>query len=200
MNSSTVDTGLEGAIVTSATTGARPPRMIPLASSWTKDPQTGEGWESSTAWHPRPAELGEELQALFDAGKEEVFEDGMESEFSAGLVALISRYRNDALAELAYFIVYEKVNAEVASEALRWLGLINHPSSYQWRLWLLERSLRCSSARVRDGASLGIAFLGDSDAIPYIKHAIQQEPVKELREDMQQVLLQLESSHRCRTS
>jgi len=121
------------------------------------------------------------------SGRDEIFEDGIESEFSRGLVGLIKKYGNDALAELAYFIVYEKVSAEVAGEALRWLGLLEHPLSYHWRLWLLERSLRSSSARIRDCAVLGLAFLDDPHAIPYLRRAVDGEPVKELRADMNQL-------------
>jgi hypothetical protein len=169
-------------------------------SSWTKPPQPEELSENATGLHDRPPELAEGLRAILASGKEQVFEDGMESDFSKALIALIRTYGNDTLAEFAYFIVYEKVNAEVASEALRWLGLMNHPLSYSWRLWLLERSLGSSSARIRDGAALGLAFLDDPAAIPHIKLAIQREPVAELRQDLGQVLAQLESSDRCHSS
>ena len=95
---------------------------------------------------------------------------------------------------LAYLIVYEKVNAEIASEALRWLGRMDHPVSYHYRLWLLERGLRCSSAIVRDGATLGLASLDDHHAVTYLKQTIQREPCEELRKDMGQVLIQLENN------
>jgi hypothetical protein len=150
--------------------------------------------------HDRPPELVESFRCLLISGRDEIFEDGMESEFSKNLIDLIKRYGNDALAELAYFIVYEKVSTEVTGEALRWLGLMDHPLSYHWRLWLLERSLSSRSARIRDGAVLGLAFLDDPDAIPYVRQAADREPVKELRSDMEQVLVQLESGLRCHSS
>jgi hypothetical protein len=67
-------------------------------------------------------------------------------------------------------------------------------------LWLLERSLGSRSSRIRDGAVLGLAFLDDAAAIPYLRQVIDREPVKELRADMEQVLAQLESSLRCHSS
>jgi len=162
--------------------------------------------ESSTAPPERADEVGKKaeirkrIEALFGAAKEEFFEDGMESEFSRGLVSLVRQYSNRAIDVLVHLLGSDQVNAEVASEALRWLGRMDHPPSYYSRLWLLERSLRCSSARVRDGAALGLSFLDDPDAITYLKQTIEREPVEELRRDMEQVLAQLESTRLCRLS
>jgi HEAT repeat protein len=149
------------------------------------------------------ASIEEVLQSIlitFDKAKEQVFEDGMESDFSKELVSFIKNYSNIAVRMLTDLILNEEVNAEVASEALRWLGQIEDPKTYSHRLWLLEQSLYCSSARVRDGAALGLAFLDDPHAIPDLREAIQREPYPELREDLEQVLEQLENSHRCRSS
>lgn len=132
-----------------------------------------------------------ELETLFITGKEDYFEDGCESNFSRGLISCVQKYGNDAIEAITCFIVYEKISPEVASEALRWLGEINHPESYKFRLWLLERSLNCPSSRVRDGAILGLSYLNDPHAITYLEQAIEQEKIMELREDMKQVLAQL---------
>lgn len=176
------------------------PRRMREDSSWTKYSIPDEPSENATRVHDRPPELTESFRALLMAGKDQIFEDGIESEFSKDLIRLIKKYGNDALAELAYFIVYEKASAEVTAEALRWLGLMDHLPSYHWRLWLLERSICSRSARIRDGAALGLAFLDDPDAIPYLRQAVDREPVKELRADMQQVLTQLESGLQCHSS
>lgn len=181
------------------------PKPVPLLDvSWTADTpkeyEKTEWLENSTAQQEHPEDVDRKIETLFAAAKEQDFEDGMESEFSKELVSLIKKYGNDAMEGLAYFIVYEKVNAEVASEALRWLGRIDSTRSYHFRLWLLERSLFCSTERVRDGAALGLASLDDPHAIIYLKQAIQWESCTELLEDMEQVLAQLESTRRCRLS
>ena len=175
------------------------PKPVPLGAPWTEDPRK-EHLENSTAQQERLEEIDQKIEALFEAAKEQVFEDGMESEFSKELVSLVKKYGNAAMKVIADLIIYEKINAEVASEALRWLGRMDHPASYSYRLWLLERSLRCSSARVRDGAVLGLASLDDPHAITHLKEAIQREECNELREDMEQVLAQLESTHQCHLS
>lgn len=178
----------------------RRPRPKLEPPPWTTFLQQDVRLENSTAQSEVHKDLDQKILALFEAAKEQNFEDGMESEFSKGLVDVVKNYGVAAIEALAPLIIDEKVNPEVASEALRWLGRINHPVSYHRRLWLLERSLRCSSARVRDGATLGLAFLDDPHAITYLRQAIQQEKISELRADMEQVLAQLESTHRCHFS
>ncbi|MEK7400298.1 MAG: HEAT repeat domain-containing protein, partial [Candidatus Poribacteria bacterium] len=133
---------------------------------------------------------------LFTIDREEIFEDGMESDFSKELFYAIQKYGDPVIEILAELMDYEGVNIEIASEAMRWLGHIDHPPTYNKRLWLLERSLQHDSARVRDGALLGLSSLDDPDAIPYLKEAIETEKCKELREDMERTLLELENLER----
>lgn len=150
--------------------------------------------DSSTAKKETPEETDEAVMALFRAAKEEVFEDGMESEFSRELVRLVKKYGSVALDLMGSLIISEeRVNPEIASEALRWLGRMEHAQTYRARLLLLEHGLRCSSPRVRDGALLGLASLDDPDSIPHIRLAVEWEQVEELREDMELVLAQLEN-------
>jgi hypothetical protein len=175
------------------------PRLIRQSAPWTKGPQK-EHLENSTEQKERPEEIDQEIEGLFEIAKEQIFEDGIESEFSRGLISIIKEYGNDAMIVIANLIVTDQVNAEVASEALRWLGHIDHPKTYRYRLWVLERSLYCSSVRIRDGAVLGLSFLNDPHAISYLKRAIERETCKELRRDMEQVLAHLENTQQCRSS
>lgn len=173
--------------------------------AWTKDPQSeiiehSEPMENSTTYQESLEEVKYLLDALFRASKEEVFEDGMESYFSRGLVAVIEKYGNDAIKALVSPLIDEAVAAETASEALRWLGHMDHPPTYRLRLLLLKACLKSRLARVRDGAALGLSFLDDPDAIPELKDAVQAEPIKELRKNIEQVVDQLEKTSRCRFS
>lgn len=156
--------------------------------------------ENSTVQKEPPEEIDQEIEGLFEIAKEQIFEDGMESEFSRELISIIKEYGNDAMIVIANLIVTDQVNAEVASEALRWLGHVDHPKTYRYRLWVLERSLYCSSVRIRDGAVLSLSFLNDPHAISYLKQAIERETCKELREDMEQVLAHLENTQQCHSS
>jgi len=139
-------------------------------------------------------EIQRKTTALFEAAKDQYFEDGMESAFSNELVAFIEKHGEAAVKAITHLITSEIVNVEVAAEALRWLGRMDHAPTHNARLRLLERSLFCSSAGVRDGAVLGLASMDDPHAITYLEQAIQREKHAELREDFQQVLTQLETS------
>ena len=153
--------------------------------------------ENTTAPQEGQAEVKQKIKELFSKFQDEIFEDGMESEFSKELIKLIVKYDEQALDELTIHILNKDVNEEIASDALRWLGRIEHTSSYNKRLWLLERSLFSFSARIRDAAAVSLASLDDPHAIRFIQIAIEKEPYAELCEDMQQVVAQLESTLQC---
>jgi hypothetical protein len=138
--------------------------------------------------------LGEIIKALFQKVQSITFEDGMENYFSRELVCLVRQYGKTATEVITTLIVNDNVGIEVAAEALRWLGRMDHPPSRYDRSWLLERSLFSTSVLVRDGAALGLASLDDPHAIPYLQQAIEREKYASLREDLKQVLAQLEST------
>ena len=149
--------------------------------------------DNSTTRQEQISEFNKEVDNLFDLASEEEFEDGMESEFSRTLISFIIEHGNNSIEILAPIFMNEKANAEIISEALRWIGRIEHPETKNIRLWLLERCLFCSSPLVRDGAILGLASMNDPTAIYFLRKAISKESIKELREDMKDVMFQLEA-------
>lgn len=148
--------------------------------------------ESATDLYEIPNIIYSKAEFILWSTKGEFFEDGMESMLSRQLSSFIKEHGSDALEALTYLLVYERVNLDVAGEALRWLGRLDHAESYQYRRWLLERCLKSSSSHVKDGALLGLASMDDKHAIPYLKAAIDNEASSELKADMVQVLEQLE--------
>ena len=83
---------------------------------------------------------------------------------------------------------------------MRLFGRIDHPSTHKKRMSALIRGLQHPLPRVRDGAALGLASLDNPQATPALRRAIKQEQCEELREDMEQVLEQLESAYQCHSS
>jgi len=151
--------------------------------------------ENSTVQPEHPVRIPRGINTLFEEAREQDFEDGIESEFSYKLGSLIREYDNSAVSEIAHLITNEMVSPEVSAEALLCLGNMDHAPTYSYRLWLLERSLSLSSSRIRDRAALGLASMSNPQAIPYIKEAIGRETCTELREDMGQVLAELEANN-----
>lgn len=146
-----------------------------------------------TSEHPSADNLSDQLERLFQCSRYQVFEDGMESDFSRQLTFFILYYRHDALSELSSLLGSTAVAPEVSAEALRWIGRLHDPSTKPHRLWLLERTLSSGNPVIRDGAIVGLAALDDRRAIVYVARAIEVEPLPELRNDLIQLLKQLES-------
>lgn len=141
-----------------------------------------------------PESLAEELRRIFFEAREEVFEDGMESNFSRKLSVLIEEHKEQAIKFAAEYMDSEEVDEEVASELLRQLGHSRHEPTYTSRLVLLVRGLQNKSSMVRDGAILGLASLDDPKVIPDVEEAVVREQDPELRDDMNDVLEQLRAT------
>jgi HEAT repeat protein len=141
--------------------------------------------------------VSETLRKIFKAASEEIFEDGMENDFSRALVSLLTTHGERALDRLAPLLTDYRVNEEIAAEAIRWLGRIDEDSSYTKRLWLLERCLYSDSVRIRDAALLGLASLDDPGALPYLRGAMAMESCDEIKLDMEDVEKQLQRTSQC---
>ena len=140
------------------------------------------------------------LERVLRDGFLEVFEYGMESDFSRGLEYLIRRHSNDAVAELDRLLEQGQGDQEVREEALLQLGSIEHKPTHHSRLSLLIKYLGSDLVSVRDSAALGIAAIDDPVAIGSLHYAVQVEKSERLRRDLQLVLDQLAATLGCRTS
>jgi len=148
--------------------------------------------DNVTAEQRVSSQTRQEIEQLITRNSGEVFEDGRASEFSRKLIEYIEHYGNKTIEILAEAVRGERVNVENAAEAMRWLGHISHPPTYDKRLWLLERSLHHPSYRIRDGAIRGLESLDDPHAIPSLKEAIQIEHYEELCSDMEYLVVDLQ--------
>lgn len=136
--------------------------------------------------------IEDEINSIFNNARDEIFEDGIESNFSHLLINFILKYNEVSIDVISTIILNNQSNSWIISEALRWIGKLNHPQTHHVRLNLLERCLFSESYYIRDGAILGIEFLNDKSAIDTIKLAIEKEDIPELKEYMSQVIYFLE--------
>ncbi|NOT24083.1 MAG: HEAT repeat domain-containing protein [Nitrospiraceae bacterium] len=146
----------------------------------------------SVGGHDGGRNLYETMITLFATARQEDFEDGVHTEFSRELVHVVEMLGTTAIEVVASIILKDKANPAVLAEALKWISHVDQPRSYAFRLWLLEKSLQSASPRIRDAASLGIAAADDPHSIPAVKSAIERETCQELRDDLAQVLRQLD--------
>jgi len=133
-----------------------------------------------------------DVRREFSAARDEVFEDGMENRFAAQLVLLIERHGEYAIQAVGRIIAEGKEDPEIRSEALRTLGRLEDSRTHIERRLLLERFLVDSSHWIRDGAVLGLSFMGDPVSASRLREAIEAEPWSALRSSMQRVLHYLE--------
>ncbi|HEX6715571.1 MAG TPA: HEAT repeat domain-containing protein [Pyrinomonadaceae bacterium] len=132
---------------------------------------------------------------LSELAKDEIFEDGVESNFVKGLGHIVKGAGAQSLATLFGLIECENRNDEIIAETLLWLGRLNDPSTHQERLHFLEKSLEHRSSRVRDAAATALSSMDDPKSAFALQQAIERELNPDLREDMRQVLAELESVH-----
>ena len=142
-----------------------------------------------------PQSLDDRLARYFKRivrdAEDEVFEDGMESNFSKGLASAIEEYGDAALTAIETIILNTNTNIEVQGETLTQLGAIDNPSTHHRRLAILTSALESQDVRIRDAASLGIETLEDESAIPAMEAALHREPSVKMRDNLTAVINQL---------
>lgn len=140
------------------------------------------------------------LQAVLDLGAGEVFEDGMETEFSEELIEYLEAGRSSAVHALRRLLGQGYAGQEVGGEALRWLGCINQPATRNVRRLALEHYLQSDSAYLRDGAAIGLSEMDDPAALPAIGVAVSKGTSPLTLKRLRQLQEQLEATRSCHTS
>jgi len=142
---------------------------------------------------PTSSQLADKIKQLFRSARGQVFEDGVDSDFSKELVSIIESDGALALEIIKNLVGVGSLNNEVLSEALRWIGSMEDEKSHVGRRQLLEESLSSESSKVRDGATIGLSYLGDPQAIGYLKRAAKREQNGMLHDFMLEVIEELQA-------
>ena len=144
--------------------------------------------ETSTEPLPASGQLEQQVFSLFQTASDGISDDELFKAFSEKLSTLVILYGDAAVVAMAPFIIGDKANAEVASAALNCLSHIEGRVAYNFRMWVIERSLQSRSSWVRDAAALGLESMDDASAIPYLQEAKSREKNSELHQYLQSVL------------
>jgi hypothetical protein len=123
----------------------------------------------------------------------EEFLDGMTLHLGSQIAACITDLGQSVLADLARIALRDEADPDALSHAMRWVGRLADPQSFQERLLALTRSLEAPSDIVRDGAALGLVALGSPAAIPALDAAVGRESNASLQEDLRQAATYLRS-------
>jgi hypothetical protein len=118
----------------------------------------------------------------------------MESNFSLSLTKIIQLHHQLAMQAIVNLIDTQKFNLVSVGEAMRVIGRLEDSDTYRTRFEVLTHNLLSKYLVVRDGALIGLGSMNDPEAISYIEEAIKNEEVEESREDMKQILEDLNTS------
>ena len=151
-----------------------------------------DGSEASIA--ASRSRISSDIRTLFRNAAYEVFEDGMDSYFGSNLTRIIQAHGFAAVEEIEKLIHADCANTEVTAEALICTGRVDDDNTRRARLSILERALESDNACIRDAASVAIEFMDDPAAIDSIKKAIAKEECKPLRQNLRDVLMQLQDA------
>ncbi len=139
------------------------------------------------------ADAQEALRDLIERGREQTFEDGIETPFSRTLQTLLSKHGICALQLLEQYCLSEAGNGCIIAEVLRQFGLSEQPETQEARFKILVLCLGHPSLAVRDAAAIGLAYLNDVRAVPHLRQAASRECSPDLRHDLREVIAQLEA-------
>ena len=135
-------------------------------------------------------DIERQILEIFQSGEGEIFEDGMESNFSRLLSSFIQKQGKSAISEIDHIVRNGLSSDDVISEVLSSLARLDDTRTYNYRRWLLEKTLESESFYMRDAATMGLSFMDDKHSIAALEKAIAREVNKELRVDMLDVLEQ----------
>ena len=134
------------------------------------------------------------FEEFVQTARNEQFADGMDSTFASRVHDSILHHGSVAVAAWERMLMRTGNMYETGEELLRQLGLSEHVASKPTRLRVLMDSTTSNDARIRDAASLGLAFLDDPAALPAVRQAYAAEQQPWLRESFNLVIAQLEGS------
>jgi hypothetical protein len=147
--------------------------------------------ESSTHITKIAPEIRVKLDALLEAARHEIIEDGMSNAITERLADLFSKDVDSLIPMVMGVIDGNRTPPTVVSEILKELGRIRNAASHGSRRWLLEHALSATSAFVRDGAGLGLARMADPAALRSLRKAVEKESNPETKADLELVITEL---------
>lgn len=139
-------------------------------------------------------QLVDYFQRLGTNAIEEVFLDGMESNFSRRLTAALVAHGETAVRAIERIINLDTTSVEVVGETLRHIGYLEDLRTHQTRLIVLVRQLESTDPRIRDAAALGLAALDDPQAIDALLETLNRESSSQLKGNLRIVLNQLQNT------
>ena len=131
------------------------------------------------------------VERLIMIGERVILYDGMDSQFSIRLSALLSEHGKSLVESIGVFISSGKCSQFVASEFLTQLENYSDIDTEDSIYKLTVSGLSSKYLEVRDAAMNALGSMENPEAIAPLREAIKREKNNELREDMKVILIEL---------
>jgi hypothetical protein len=107
--------------------------------------------------------------------RDEIIEDSMTNTITRRLPQLVADHYKAILPAIAALATRNRTSAAVISEMLKQIGRLRDADSYFDRRWVLEHALSSRNPAARDGAAVGLAWLGDPSSATYGRQRTRNE-------------------------
>jgi len=135
--------------------------------------------------------LRKAIDRLFVIAESEHFEDGMESNLTIGLAAVLRQYPRQGFGILKAELSVRRLSQRLLIELLHFLGRFRGRGIADEQFGVVVAYLYNTSSVIRDAAAVSLAYMRDKRAIPVLEKVIASEKVDFLKEDMEVVLAEL---------
>lgn len=136
--------------------------------------------------------ITQHLDRSFFAAKDEQFESGMDSYFSASLQGLCAFDPYTVMDYIKTKITSDYQETTVIAEAVRWVTRQEAMSIREIVVDILCSALVHQSALVRDSGALGLACLLETQALVLLRRAAEREKEPELQKDLEDLVQSLD--------
>ncbi|MFC1981340.1 HEAT repeat domain-containing protein, partial [Chloroflexota bacterium] len=106
---------------------------------------------------------------------------------------LINRHGRPIIRALRVLINRQELNNSLIYEGLVSIGRLQNSNTESDRFELLVGLLDHHAPIVRDGAIMGLSFMDNKKAIPYLRKTLTKETVRALRENIEVAISDLET-------
>lgn len=135
-----------------------------------------------------------EIKEKFKWFQEKLYNPGTEKVIKIELEKLLIQNLDCAMLALRKIFNNLELNEDLLNEILIQLGQIENNITESERLDLLKLLLFHKSSTIRDGAILGISYINDKSVIPTLKVAYSRETDSYIKEDIFELLDDLNNS------
>ena len=136
----------------------------------------------------------QDVRALLVSSHYETFDTQASYDLTDAFAELIDRSSKQVIRALTGLINRQELNSNLICEALVSIGRLQDENTKSDRFDLLVTLLDHPAPIVRDGAIMGLSFMDNTKAIPYLRRSLMKETVRTLKGNIEIAIKDLETT------